>query len=325
MRIRSVLVAIALLLTASAAAGCDGGPDSGLDHLVIATGEQGDVYSLLGQALAGAARDRLAVDAQVLNTAGSLENLRMVADGRADVGFATVDLVKLAVDGDAPFAGALPLVTLARLYDDYLQIVLRADSGIAQISDLTNLAVSIGAVNSGTDVVVSRVLEAGGHDLPDIDARRLSPARSAEALRSGDISAFFVTGGLPTPAVARLAEQGPIRLLSIPGEVGELQAQFGEYYLVRSVTRGTYGLTDEIATLGIPTVLVVRRDMPDEIAYQLTKLLFAAKQRLVDAHEEARRLDRRSALATFPVTLHPGAVRYYRDAKVMAAPTPAGG
>jgi len=115
-----------------------------------------------------------------------------------------------------------------------------------------------------------------------------------------------------------MAALGPVRLLPIPDEVGELQAQFGEYYLVRSITRGTYGLAEEVATLGIPTVLVVRRDLPDRAAYRLTELLLAAKQRLVAAHEEARRLDRRSALATFPVTLHPGAARYDRDAKVLA-------
>jgi uncharacterized protein len=324
MRIRAALVAVAVVL-ATATAGCDGEPDAGLDRLVIATGAQGDVYALLGQALADAAKERLSTDARVLNTAGSVANLRMVADGRADIAFATVDTVKLAVDGDVPFTGTLPLVTLARLYDDYLQIVLRADSPVHQTSDLAGLKVSIGAPDSGTEVVVSRVLEAAGHELRDIDARRLPPARAVAALRSGDISAFFVTGGLPTPAVARLAEQGPIRLLPIPDEVGELQAQFGEYYLARSVTRGTYGLAEEVDTLGIPSVLVVRRDMPDPIAYQLTELLFAAKQRMVVAHEEARRLDRRSALATFPVALHPGAARYYRDSKVMAGFRRAGG
>jgi uncharacterized protein len=318
MRIRAALVTVAAVLVAAGAAGCHGDPDAGLNHLVIATGEQGDVDALLGQALARAAKDRLSSDARVLTTAGSLDNLRMVAEGRADVGFATVDTVKLALDGDAPFTSALPLVTLARLYDDYLHIVLPADSRVGQVSDLAGLRVSIGAPGSGTDVVVSRVLEAAGHDLPDLQARRLSPAQSAQALRAGDISAFFVTGGLPTPAVARLAEQKPIRLLAIPDEVGKLQAQFGEYYLARSITRGTYGMPGEVATLGIPNVLVVRRDLPDRAAYQLTKLLFAAKQQLVDAHEEGRRLDRRSALATFPVTLHPGAARYYRDSKVLA-------
>jgi TRAP-type uncharacterized transport system substrate-binding protein len=69
--------------------------------------------------------------------------------------------------------------------------------------------------------------------------------------------------------------------------------------------------------LGVRNVLVVRRDLPERTAYRLTELLFAAKRELASAHDEARRLDPRSALATFPVPLHPGASAYYRESKPM--------
>ena len=49
--------------------------------------------------------------------------------------------------------------------------------------------------------------------------------------------------------------------------------------------------------------------------YALTKLLFSAKPTLVAAHPEALHLDQRAALDTFPLRLHPGAARYYREAK----------
>jgi hypothetical protein len=314
---RAASAVVATLLVLGAPAGCtrDRPP---LDRLVIAAGQPGEVYHALGQALADTAADRWSVEVEVLRTAASADNLRLVGEGRADLGLATVDLAAMAMQGDAPFL-ALPIVTVARLYEDHLQIVVRADSGLRQVGDLAGLRVSTGLPGSGTEVVAARVLEAHGHGLRDVVQRRLSPADSAAAMRSGALDAFFVTGGMPTPVVQDLAAHVPIRILpAVPDDPDELQARYGEYYLIRSVTAGTYGIEQDVRTLGVPSVVVVRRDLPDEVAYRLTELLFTAKDQLVAAHPEARRLDRRSALATFPIPLHPGAARYYRDAKPMA-------
>lgn len=327
---RAVAAATVVLLCLGAATACDGGGDGTPERLVIAAGGKGDVYLALGRALAEAARDELTDDVQVLETGGSIDNLTAVAEGRADVGFATVDATALAALGDQPFSGALPVVALARLYDDYLQIVVRADSEIGQVSDLSGQRVSTGAKGSGTQIIASRVLEAAGHDITRVFDVQAPLDESTEALRSGDIAGFFVTGGLPVPALQRMSEQTPIRLLTLRDEIDDLQADHGEHYQARTLPPRTYDMPEEgepVETLGLANVLVVRRALPTEVAYRLTELLFAAKPRLVAAHQEARRLDHRSALATFPVQLHPGAADYYRDRKVMARPvlTPAGG
>lgn len=309
---------VALLVAGLVVPGCGATEDSPVDRLVIATGGRGGVYYALGEALAGAARDRWSATVEVRVTAASVENLRLVAEGQADLGFATVDSAALAVDGHGPFRSALPLVAIAGLYDDYLQIVVSASGNIRTVADLRGRRVSTGSSGSGTEIVAARILSTAGID-PDQDIvrRRLSVAASADALRAGEIEAFFFTGGLPTPAVADLARQVPIRLLSVPDEVTDLQQRFGEFYLARSIPAPVYGLDSEVATLGIPNVLVVRGNVPDEVAYALTSLLFEAKAELVAAHEEARRLDQRAALATFPIQLHPGAARYYRESKPM--------
>ena len=62
-------------------------------------------------------------------------------------------------------------------------------------------------------------------------------------------------------------------------------------------------------------LLVVRQDLPEETAFRLTRLLFEHQGEFEDAHEEARRLNLRKAIATYPLDLHPGAERYYRQAR----------
>jgi uncharacterized protein len=290
----------------------------GMSRFVIATGPAGSVYDALGAALARVAKERWDVDARVQTTAASVENLRMVADGRADIAFATVDAAAAAVQGDAPFSSALPVVALAGTYDDYLHVVVRGDSEIWQIGDLNSLVVSTGPAAAGTDLVAARVLEAGGLGIERIDRRQLSTADAAEALRNKTIHGYFATGGLPDPTVAALAEQMPVRVLSLDDELTDIQERHGELYLDRSIPKGMYGADREVRTLGVRNVVVVRWDLPEEVAYWATKLLFAAKTEMVRAHIEARRIDPRSAVATAPMPLHPGAQRYYRESKPMA-------
>jgi TRAP-type uncharacterized transport system substrate-binding protein len=81
------------------------------------------------------------------------------------------------------------------------------------------------------------------------------------------------------------------------------------------IPASTYRDTPEAATIGVPNYLVVSAAMADDTAYAVTRLLFEAKPTLVVAHLEARRLDRRAAIFTFPVPLHLGAARYYRETK----------
>jgi TRAP transporter TAXI family solute receptor len=309
---------VAILLAGCAVVACGSDRSPPPDRFVIATGPAGSVDDSLGHALAKVAKRKWGVDARVATTAASVENLRLVAKGSADVAFATVDASVAAMQGDAPFDSALPIVALAGLYDDYLHVVVRADSRIEQVGDLNGLVVSTGPLGAGTGIVVARVLEAAGLGIDRIDRRNLSTADAAEALRSGAIDAFFVTGGLPTPDVATLATRLPIRLLSLADELDEVQQRYGELYLARSMPTGTYGLDHEVRTLGIRNVIVVRGDMPEATAHWATELLFAAKAEMVLAHREARRLDRRSAVATSPLPLHPGAQRYYLESKPMA-------
>lgn len=352
---RTVLAAL-LSGVPAGASGCRS-DETPLPPVVIATGGPGGVYHALGEAFAATLHDRWHVHATVLATAASIENLRLLATGRADLAFSTVDSADLAARGAGPFASVVPrnprgapgspgspsrapgdavhgvpggvpsggsgsgrLAALSGLYDDYLQIVVRADAPIRTIADLRGRRVSTGAAGSGTEIVAGRVLAAaglGGHGA--IVRSRLAARASGEALRAGRIDAFFFTGGLPTPAVAELARTVRVRLLSVGSLVAGLQRSFGEVYLARSIPAGMYGMGREVPTVGVPNVLVVRADMPPAEARELTALLFASKPRLAAVHAQARRLDRRAALDTYPLPLHPGAARYFRETKVWAS------
>ena len=134
-------------------------------------------------------------------------------------------------------------------------------------------------------------------------------------MRDGRLDAFFFSGGLPTAAIAELAATTVVRLVPLAEWVPRLRAAHGEFYEERTILASTYGLAGDTLTIGVPNLLVARSDMPVDVAYALTDLLFSAKATLVAAHPEAARLNRRAALETFPLALHPGAARWHRAMK----------
>jgi uncharacterized protein len=252
----------------------------------------------------------------VLTTGASVDNLRMVGVGAAEVGFSLADCAAAAMTGQPPFTAPLPVAALARLYENYLHVVVRADGSVGTLADLAHRRVSLGAAGSGTEVVACRVLATAGLDpRVGLTALRLGVEDSARELAAGRLDAFFFSGGLPVAAIAQLTGAVPIRLLDIGDLADRLRAVHGEFYAERTIPASTYGLGRSASTVGVPNYLVVARSMPTSTAYEVTRLLFERRDALAAAHPEARRLDRGAAVGTYPLSLHPGAIRYYREAK----------
>jgi uncharacterized protein len=303
--------ALALLALAVAEAGCMPAPPP--THLVMATGGAGGVYNRIGQALAAQLRHQLKMKVTVLPTAASVENLKLIGAGRAHIGFASVDAAALAVIGARPFPGNLPIQSLMRLYDEYLHVVVRGDGPIKDIGDLDGRKLSTGAPGSGTELLAERVL--AGVDATGVERVHLGVTDSTRALVRGEIEGFFFTSGLPTPAIADLTRESSIRLLSCDQLVDPFQIRYDNVYLRRLIPSHAYGLPIDTPTIGVPTLLVASSSMDRGLARQITEVVFKSRDDLIDAHVEARNLHERTAIRTFPVALHPGAIDYYRDRK----------
>ncbi|MFF5290326.1 TAXI family TRAP transporter solute-binding subunit [Paractinoplanes globisporus] len=273
----------------------------------IATGSPTAVYYAIGSALARVIdQDLPNTDASVLVTAASAENLQLIASGRAEVAFTQADVL---VSGGT---SAPSMVALARVYDDLLHLVVRADGPIRGLEDLPGRRVSVGAKGSGTVVTVRRLLTVAR--MRGIDERQLSLDDSIAALTAHEIDAFFFSGGLPVAGIKLLSSLLSIRLVDLSKWAGELRKTYSDVYVVRDVPVSAYQMP-AVATVAVPNLLVVSSSMADDLAFDLTRLLLERREVLAAAHPAAERLDIRSAIATLPVPLHPGAARYYRSAK----------
>lgn len=301
-------------------------PRTDLFRLTVGTGGTGGVYHVYGAGLARIANNDQGADITAVTTAASVENIEKVAQGELDAAFTLADVAALSVSGDEPFAGPQPVAAIARLYDNHTHVVVRDDSPYEEVADLAGGVVSVGAAGSGTEMMAERLLDLAGLDEapPDtaptddpatVTQLQLSIGASAEALDEGRIDAFIWSGGLPTHAVADLAERTPIRLLDLSEHVPELVDEYGEYFVDLPVPAGTYHGVPPVRTIGVPNLLIVNTGMPDRFAKELTRLLFDSRNELARIHPVALHLHSRSAISTLPVPLHPGAAEYYRSVK----------
>ncbi len=292
----------------------------------IATGGTGGVWYPYGGGLAKVLNESLpGIRASAEVSSGAVDNLKLIRDGRADIAFTLADALADAVGARGAFAGApAPAVGLAVLYSNYTHLVTLSSSGINTVADLRDRRVSTGAPGSQTDVIGSRVLRASGIDpQTGVTRQRLGASESADSLKDGKIDAFFWSGGLPTPAVQDLSYTPGIFIRMIPtGDlVPALQREHGDLYFPLSVPAGVYrGVAAPISVIGVANVLVVNRSMPEQLAYDITRVLFERQPTLATIHPEARHLSLQTAARGSPAPFHPGAIRYYREKGIPVQP-----
>lgn len=301
---------------ATVLAGCAAEPDYPAGPLRIASGGIGGVYYAYAQGIEEVVRSSLPrLDPTVLSTAASVENLRLLSAGKAEIGFAAADAAADGYRGTALFTEPLPIQALGRIYEDYLHLVVRRDRDIKQVTDLRGRRISVGAPGSGTELFANRLLPLAEVNLTDLHAERLNPGEAAEAVGSGRLDGMIFSGGIPTAAIATLATRVPIVLLELGSFARRLREKYGEVYVERTIPASAYGLGQPTATVGVANDLVVLRTMDERVAYRVIRALFERRDLLAAAHPAGSRLDRGVAIGTHPLPLHPGAVRYYREAK----------
>jgi TRAP transporter TAXI family solute receptor len=293
-------------------------------RLSVATGGTGGVYYPYGGGVAKIISESVRnVEATAEVTSASVDNLKFLRDGKADIAFTLADTLDDAYKGEAAFKefGKVPAHALAVLYANYTHVVTLADKGIDRIADLKNKVVSTGSAGSGTEVIAFRMLEAAGlKPASDVQKQGLGVAQSVDALKDGKIDAFFWSGGLPTAAVLDLANTPRLKIKLLPNDdvLPALQKQYGAnlYYKIDVPKTAYPGLDADVPVVGVANVLVVHEKMSEALAYDVTRVLFDKQAELVAIHPEAKKLTLESAVVGSPVPFHRGAIRYYREKKV---------
>ena len=284
--------------------------------LNIATGGGGGVYIVYGAGLADMLSKRLKVAANAQTTPASVDNMKLIRDGKADLAFTLADTAFDAINGKNRFAppeAKADAKTIAVMYSNYMHIVAKASAGINTVADLKGKRVSIGAAGSGTETKGIRILEAYGlNATTDLQPQRLNAQDSADALRDGKIDAFFFDGGLPTSAVTDIANSTAIKLLDQSDAIAKMNAKYGNFYFAAKIPKGTYKNDTDIVTAGVANLLVVPSSFDPAFVKAILTAMFDNQPDLVLVHPEAKNLKLETATLGSPIDFHPGAIDFYK-------------
>jgi uncharacterized protein len=292
-------------------------------RLSIATGGTGGVFYPYGGGVAKVITEQLDnVEATAEVTAASVDNLKFLEQGTSDLAFTMADMAQDALLGRDVFSdfGTVKVRTLAVLYSSYSHLVTRGDAGISSLAGLRGRVVSTGAAGSGTTVIAHRMLRAAGLE-PGRDVREqsLGVAQSVDALKDGKIDAFFFNGGLPTASILDLVNSPGVTARFVPtdGPLPKLEQQFGpSLYYREIIPKAIYSTEVDVPVTAVANLLVASEAMPEDLAHDITQILFEKQTELAAIHPQARTLSLATALTGSPIPFHPGAIRFYRERNV---------
>jgi TRAP transporter TAXI family solute receptor len=308
----AVAAALALLLWWLLPAG---GPSYPRDPVSFSTGVRNGVYDTYGKLLRkDLDRDLPGVRIDLVSSQGSVDNVKRVATGTADFAIAAADAV-----ADYDGTGRRRLRACARLYDDYMQLVVPADSTIDSAADLRGKRVGIGQPNSGVNLITGRLLRAAGLDrTKDLTAEAVGIDQAPTLLRQGKLDAFFWSGGLPTGAVTDLAERMDIRLVQLGDLTDELHRLYPNFYRQAVMPADAYPdikHAKAVRTIAVANLLITTDRADAGLVERVTRTVIDSRDSIGAQVHAAQLVDLRTAVFTDPLELHQGAIRYYRSVK----------
>ncbi len=288
---------------------------AGTRRLSVGTGAVGGVFYVYGGGIAsvlGKNINGLQVTAE--STAGSVDNLKLLNAKKGDLALAFSDTSYEALKGEGNFKalGPTPVKALAVLYFAFNHLVVFDDSGIKTVADLKGKKVSTSSPGTGSEIVALRTLEAAGLDPDkDITRERLGAQESANAMKDRKIDAFFFHGSNIAAIIDLAATPGvKIRLIPQADLVPKIAAKYGPVYSVGTILKGVYkGVDVDTQAVASTTLLVVREEFPEDVAYWITRTLFEKQSDLVLVHKSATELTSLGSSVAF----HPGAIKYFKE------------
>jgi len=278
-------------------------------RLRLAAGQRGGLYLAFAEILADRIQARYpAVAVDVISTEGSVDNIRLLRTEDVDMGLSLADVAER--DRATKPVRTAPLA-MARVYENYLQVIVRETAAAKQLSNLEGRRVSIGAAGTGAAITTEVLFEAAGLT-GRVDTRGYRLQDGLSGLADGTVDAMVWSGGVPTPAIAELDATLPLRMLDIGPLATPMADSSGYPYLARRVPSGEY-VPPGIRAIGVPDLLLCRQETAADLVAAVVDVLATDAPQLVPPYVRGLQyLAPPTMIQTGLIPLHPGAIGAYR-------------
>lgn len=291
----------------------------GLDRLAFSGGPEGGTFQYFSNGIAIRLSKNLS-DVEVSNmaSAGSLENLRRVNSGEADFGIVYSGDTYLGRNGrltndDRKYENVW---AMSFLYGAPAHLIVKADSGINQVSDLEGKRIAVGGAGSGAAGAAERFFTSLG--LWDkMKVEFLGYSKAASALGDNLIDAFWVFAGFPNSSVIQAAASNKIKILSVV-EAGKAAGFFDDYpfYTELTIPAGTYsGVDYDVASFQDSALWVAGAHVKPEVVYNSLADIYSKEglAYMVKVKSTAKSMSVQDGLQGIVTPVHPGAAKFWEE------------
>ncbi|WP_150112050.1 TAXI family TRAP transporter solute-binding subunit [Marinospirillum insulare] len=294
--------------------------------ITVGTGGVTGVYYPTGGAicrLVNRTRKDHGIRCSVESTGGSAYNVNTIRAGELNFGIAQSDVQFNAHRGEGQFekAGAYTdLRSVFSLHPEAFTVVARADAKAKEYDDLQGKRVNVGNPGSGQRSTVEQLLEVRKQDMGIFSlAADLRAAEMSSALCDNRIDAMIYVVGHPSGSIKEATSSCKSNLVNVRGDYVDALLKKYPYYRRAVIKGGEYnGNPEDTHTFGVAATVVTSAKTSDEQVYQLVKAVFDnfdTFTRLHPAFADLKKDEMVSAGLSAP--LHPGAVKYYREAGLL--------
>jgi uncharacterized protein len=323
---RWTTLAVVLAVLATAVLGARAQPAAPV-NLAFATLDTGSAWYVYGATMAELLRHALppGSNVDVKPRAGGVGNPRLVAKNETPLGLSFTVTDRWAYEGKEAYTEKLDNLRglVGGLDTYYLVAVASRKLGIASVRDIRDRKLGvklytqpIGALG---EFAGRQVLRATGISYSDIKGWGGSTSHVGygvivDAFKDGRADILFAVVTPRHPSVSEIANDGGARFLGLDADTINALLPLG--YVRATMPADTFkGQPEPVTTVGFPTVLITNRELPEPIAYTVTKTLLENKEALVRGHAGLAEFDPKTAWQPdkLGVPLHPGAERAYRE------------
>lgn len=244
------------------------------------------------------------IELVILETAGSVENLRLVSDGDADIG--------LVQGGIASTDRDLGLRALGGLFPEPIWVFVSAGYDATDFGDLKTARMALGETGSGTRALGLQMQAEWRGTWAPTSQLQISGNNAVTALKAGDLDAVFFVAAIDAPYIQDLLRDERFKLVPFPRAAA--LARRSPTLAPKTLLRGVLDIGQDLPAEDIPLIAPVAQIIvANETHPAIESVLLDAAHAI---HSEGSLLSR---AGTFPdqqltdLPLSKEARRYYRN------------
>lgn len=285
--------------------------------LSMGTGSSSGVWYIIGGGVANAVnKDSKWFTITSEAASGGGENLRNMKEGNIELAMLNCDMgyYFYSSTGSYDGKGDDKLRSLIAMPSSTMHVVVRPGSGIASLQDLKGKRVAVGTAGSGYENFARSVITCAGLTYNDMKVQMISPSQFADAMKNGQIDAFFFPVQTPGSAITELTISADVEILSLPKDFTDKFLKEFVGYVLYTIPANTYkGQDKAVTTLATGQFLsTLSTALTADEVYVLLSDIFNNRKDWENVHVSCAELTDTN-IASLIVPLHAGAVKFYSE------------